>query len=96
MNLAEQANDLGDTAELETKLALNPDDHQARMDLALLHNLSGDTLRTTEQLIEIIKRDRAWNEDAARTKLLEFFDAWGASSPASIAGRKMLSRTLFS
>ncbi len=96
LNLAEQANDLGDTAELETKLAQNPDDHQARMDLALLYNLSGDTLKTTQQLIEIIKRERAWNEDAARTKLLEFFDAWGASSPASIAGRKMLSRTLFS
>lgn len=96
LNLAEQASDLGDTAELEAKLADNPDDHQARMDLALLHNLSGDTLKTTQQLIEIIKRDRSWKDDAARTKLLEFFDAWGAGSPSSITGRKMLSRTLFS
>lgn len=96
LNLAEQADGLGELEELEAKLVQNPNDHQARMDIALLHNLSGDTFKTTEQLIEIIKRDRTWNDDAARAKLLQFFDAWGVGSPASVTGRKMLSRTLFS
>ena len=87
---------LGETGDIQAKIEANPNDHQARMDLAIMYNASGNTQKATEALIEIIRRDRKWNNDGARTKLLELFDAWGAGSAASIAGRKLLSRTLFS
>ncbi len=87
---------IGETGDIKARIEANPDDHQARMDLAIMYNASGNREKATEELIEIIRRDRSWNDDGARTKLLEFFEAWGQGSPASIAGRKMLSKTLFS
>ena len=48
------------------------------------------------ELLEIIKRDRAWNDDGARKQLLQFFDAWGPADPATIGARKKLSLLLFS
>ncbi len=96
LSLARQAGELGEMDTVLARIKSDPDDFQARMDLAVLHNAAGNREEATKELIEIIKRDRSWNEDAARTRLLEFFEAWGAADPASIAGRKLLSRTLFS
>ncbi len=94
--LADEAEKLSDTSLLEARLDTNPDDHQARMDLAMHLNLSGNRKEAGWALLEIIRRDREWNEDGARVKLLEFFEAWGPTDPATIAGRKQLSKLLFS
>ncbi|MBV6657654.1 MAG: co-chaperone YbbN [Devosiaceae bacterium] len=96
IELAEKAAALGDPAALRAKLDANPDDHQARFDLALIHNAMNQREQAAQALVEIVKRDRSWNDDGARKELLNLFDAWGAGDPASIAGRKQLSRVLFS
>ena len=93
--LGEAAN-LSETATLEAAVAANPDDHQARFDLALALNAEGKRLEAAEALVTIFKRDRAWNEDGARKKLLEFFEAWGPKDPATAKGRRLLSAALFS
>ena len=93
--LGEAAN-LSETAALQAAVAANPDDHQARFDLALALNAEGKRLEAAEALVTIFKRDRAWNEDGARKKLLEFFEAWGPKDPATAKGRRLLSAALFS
>ena len=96
IDLAEQANALGPLAELEQKVAANPLDHQARFDLATALNASGNRAEATNQLLEIVKRDRKWNEDGARKQLVQFFEAWGPTDEATVEGRKRLSTILFS
>jgi putative thioredoxin len=96
LDLAEQANALGPVIELEQKVAANPLDHQARFDLATALNASGKRSEATQQLLEIVKRDRKWNEDGARKQLVQFFEAWGPADEATIEGRKRLSTILFS
>ena len=96
IDLAEQASSLGPVAELEQKVAANPLDHQARFDLATALNAAGKRAEATQQLLEIVKRDRKWNEDGARKQLVQFFDAWGATDEATVEGRKRLSTILFS
>jgi putative thioredoxin len=95
IDLAEQASSLGPLAELEQKVAANPLDHQARFDLATALNAAGKRTEATQQLLEIVKRDRKWNEDGARKQLVQFFDAWGAADEATVEGRKRLSTILF-
>src|SRR6201990_3381555 len=95
IDLAEQASSLGPVAELEQKVAANPLDHQARFDLATALNAAGKRTEATQQLLEIIRRDRKWNEDGARKQLIQFFDAWGATDEATVEGRKRLSTILF-
>jgi putative thioredoxin len=95
IDLAEQASSLGPLAELEQKVAANPLDHQARFDLATALNAAGKRTEATQQLLEIVKRDRKWNEDGARKQLVQFFDAWGATDEATVEGRKRLSTILF-
>jgi len=95
LELAEQAEKLGDTGELEAKLASDPDDHQTRFDLATALAGANRRMEAAEHLVEIVKRDREWNEDGARKQLLQFFEAWGPKDPASIAGRRKLSAVLF-
>lgn len=96
LKLASEVADLSAIAELQQKVDANPDDHQARFDLALALNAESKRSEAAEQLVALIKRDRTWNEDAARKKLLEFFEAWGFKDPASIKGRRLLSALLFS
>lgn len=96
IELAEQAASLGDTAELEAKVAANPGDHQARFDLALALNAHDKRDEAVDQLVAIIKADRTWNDDGARKQLLQFFEAWGHMDDASVAGRRKLSTLLFS
>ena len=96
IDLAEQASSLGPVTELEQKVAANPLDHQARFDLATALNAAGKRTEATQQLLEIVKRDRKWNEDGARKQLVQFFDAWGATDEATVEGRKRLSTILFS
>src|SRR3954454_23124754 len=96
IDLAEQAQAVGPIAELEQKVAANPLDHQARFDLATALNADGNRAEATNELLEIVKRDRKWNEDAARKQLVQFFEAWGGPDEATVDGRKRLSTILFS
>jgi putative thioredoxin len=81
--------------EFEQRLAADPNDHAARIDLAVALNAAGERERAMDALCEAIKRDRAWNDEAARKQLVKFFEAWGFSDPASVAGRRKLSSLLF-
>ncbi len=83
-------------AEFEKRLAADPDDHEARIDLAVALNATGERARAADALLEAIRRDRAWNDEAARKQLLKFFDALGPTNPATLKGRRMLSTVLFS
>ena len=78
-------------AGLEARLAANPDDFQARYDLATALNASGAREEAADALLEIVRRNRAWNEDAARLQLLKFFEAWGFDDAATMAARRKLS-----
>jgi putative thioredoxin len=82
-------------AELEQRLAANPDDHAARIELAVARNAAGDRDGAVDALIEAIRRDRSWNDEAARKQLLKFFEAWGFDDPATRRGRRKLSSILF-
>ncbi len=96
IDLAEQATSLGPVAELEQKVATDPLDHQARFDLATALNAAGKRSEATQHLLEIVKRDRKWNDDGARKQLVQFFEAWGGADDATVEGRKRLSTVLFS
>ncbi len=96
IELAEQAKSLGPVTELEQKIAANPADHQARFDLAVALAASGDRLNAANHLLDIVKRDRKWNDDGARKQLVQFFEAWGGADEATVEGRKRLSSILFS
>jgi putative thioredoxin len=96
LELAEQAKSVGPVDELEKKVAADPLDHQARFDLAAALNANGKRAEAVDHLIAIVKRDRKWNEDGARKQLVQFFEAWGPTDPATVDGRKRLSSILFS
>ncbi|HEY7844247.1 MAG TPA: thioredoxin [Bradyrhizobium sp.] len=96
IDLAEQAQSVGPVGELEQKLTANPLDHQARFDLATALNAMGKRGEATVQLLEIVRRDRKWNDDGARKQLVQFFEAWGGTDEATVEGRKRLSTILFS
>src|SRR3954453_6905706 len=96
LEVAEQASSVGPIGELEQKVAANPLDHQSRFELAVALNAAGKRPEAVDQLMEIVKRDRKWNEDGARKQLVQFFDAWGPTDEATVAGRKKLSSVLFS
>ena len=96
LDLALQAANVGDTEELDARIAANPKDWQARFDLAIALNALGRRGEAADQLLEIIRRDRKWNDDGARTQLLQFFEAWGPSDPETLSARRKLSSALFS
>jgi putative thioredoxin len=81
---------------LQSRVAADPDDFQARYDLATALNATGERDKAAGELLEIVKRDRGWNDDAARKQLLKFFEAWGFDDPATLSSRRKLSALLFS
>ena len=96
LELRAQAENLGDLAGLQALVEENPKNHQARFDLALALNAHGKREEAADQLLEIVARDRGWNEDGAREQLLKFFEAWGPMDEATLAARRRLSSLLFS
>jgi putative thioredoxin len=96
IGLAEQAKAVRPVAELEQKVAADPADHQARFDLAVALNAAGKRLEAADHLLAIIRRDRKWDDDGARKKLVQFFEAWGMDDDATVESRKRLSTILFS
>ncbi len=95
VSLAEQASNVGELAPLEAAVAANPDDHQARFDLAVALSAKGERDAAADHLLEIIRRDRKWNDEAARKQLLQLFEAWGLMDPASVTARRKLSAIWF-
>jgi len=85
----------GEIGKLEARLAADAKDHQARLDLAMALFAAGEREKAIDQLFEIIKHDRAWNEEAARRQLLKFFEAIGLADPLTVAARRRLSAMLF-
>jgi putative thioredoxin len=84
-----------DTSALEARLSADPDDHQARFDLASANMAAGDRDAAADGLLEIIARDREWNDGAARKKFLQLLEAQGLGDPWSSAQRRRLSALLF-
>ena len=96
LELAEAADKAGPAGELKARVAANPADHQARFDLATALHAEGDREAAAEALLEILRRDRAWNEEAARKELVKYFEAWGQTDPLTLQTRRQLSALLFS
>jgi putative thioredoxin len=94
--LIEEAASLGDRAPLLSRLDKNSDDHEARFDLAKIENAAGEREAAANHLLEIIRRDKKWNDGAAKEQLLQFFEAWGLDDPAALSARRKLSSLLFS
>ena len=85
-----------ETAAFEARLAADPDDHEARIELAKALAAAGQMHEAVDELIEAIRRDRAWNDEAARKQLLIVFEAAGPMSDVAKQGRRKLSSILFS
>ena len=94
--LARDARPVADLSGVEARVAANPDDHEARFELAGGLMANGDRDRAAEELLEMIRRDREWNEGAARAQLLTLFEATGLEDPWVAAQRRKLSQILFS
>lgn len=96
ISLDSEVASLGDPMELARRLADDPADHGARMDLAKIENAKGNREQAADHLLAVIKADREWNDGAARAQLLQFFEAWGMGDPVTLAARRKLSSLLFS
>jgi putative thioredoxin len=96
LELARKAPKAEQQGELEQKLAANPADQQTRFDLAVALAARGQKSEAVEHLLELVRRDRNWNDQAARKQLVQLFEAWGFKDAAAIDGRRRLSSLLFS
>jgi putative thioredoxin len=96
LDLAKMAARAGDTSKLEAAVKAEPANHQARIDYATALAAVGKKAEAVDQLLESFRRDRKWNEEAARKQLVQLFDAWGPKDPATLDGRRRLSSILFS
>jgi putative thioredoxin len=96
IELAEQAAGAGGRIpELRQAVQRQPDDHEARYELAMALFAAGDRGPAVDELLEIVKRDREWNEQAARKQLVKFFEAFGPTDPLTVSARRRLSSILF-
>ena len=96
LELALNPVDVSEVATLKAQIEREPDNFQARIDLAVLLNSTGQREEATGQLIHVIKKMRSWNDEAARKQLVKFFEAWGPKDEFTLAGRRKLSSLLFS
>ncbi|MCF3627937.1 thioredoxin [Thalassospiraceae bacterium LMO-SO8] len=96
LELAKEIGQTGDPAELRARLDANPKDHQARFDLALALFARNDAEGAIDELLELVRRDRAWNDEAARKQLVKIFDTLGGAHELTVSGRRRLSSVLFS
>ena len=96
LELEEQTADSGEADVLKAAVEANPDDHQARYDYALALYGGGQAETAIEELVEILKRNQSWNEDAAKAQLLKIFEALGHADPITVEGRRKMSAVLFS
>jgi putative thioredoxin len=97
LELAEQAKTaMAGAGKLRARLAANADDHEARFELATALFGSGDRAAAIEELLTLYKRDREWNEQAARKQLVKFFEIMGGTDPLTLSARRRLSALMFS
>ena len=96
IDLAEQAEAAGPVTELKAKVEANPKDHQSRFDLAMALYAGGQREEAVDELLDLVRRDRKWNEEAARKQLVTLFEAMGPADPRTIEARRKLSGLLFS
>src|SRR6185295_11781049 len=96
LDLAKLAGKAGDTTKLQAKVAAEPANHQARIDYAMALAAGGKKAEALDQLLEAVRRDRKWNEEAARKQLVQLFEAWGPKDEATLDGRRRLSSLMFS
>lgn len=95
IELASAAADTGEVAELRAALASDENNHQARLDLALALAGSGETEPAIDELLDLFRRDREWNEAAAKEQLIKIFDMLGPQDPIGQRGRRRLSSMVF-
>jgi putative thioredoxin len=96
LSLAEEAGTLPDPDALRSRLQTSPDDHVARLDLATSLFLRGQVEAAIDELLTVVRKDREWQDQAARKQLIKFFEALGPNHPVTVAGRRKLSAVLFS
>jgi putative thioredoxin len=97
LELAEQAQKaMGSAGKLRARLEQNPDDHEARLELATALFGSGEREAAVDELLTLFRRDRKWNEEAARKQLVKFFEAMGPTDPLTLSARRRLSSLMFS
>ena len=96
IDLAEESRKAGDIAELRDRAAANPEDRQARFDLALALFGKGRAEAAIDELLQLVRLDRDWNDQAARNQLIKIFDALGPTNPLTVSSRRRLSSILFS
>jgi putative thioredoxin len=96
VDLAVQTQDAGETKELRARLEKNPNDHQARFDLAIALLAKRDRDGAVDELLELFRRDREWNDGAAKAQLMKVFDTLGPKDPLALKGRRRLSSMIFS
>ncbi|MBV1868377.1 MAG: thioredoxin [Marinosulfonomonas sp.] len=95
LELAKQAADAGPVAELRSAVEADPADNQARFDLALALHANGDVQDAVDELLELFRRDREWDDGAAKSQLFTIFDALQAQDPIALNGRRKLSSMIF-
>ncbi|MBE2277961.1 MAG: thioredoxin [Rhodobacteraceae bacterium] len=95
LELARQAANAGPEAELRAAVEADPANHQARFDLAVALNASGKVDEAVDQLLELFRRDREWNDGAAKAQLTTIFDALKPQDPVALKGRRRLSSMIF-
>lgn len=93
--LARQAAKAGPLAELEAAVTANPADHQARFDYALALHAAGQVQEAVDELLELFRRDREWNDGAAKAQLFTIFEALTPQDPIALTGRRRLSSMIF-
>ncbi|MBE9476814.1 MAG: co-chaperone YbbN [Proteobacteria bacterium] len=95
IELASMTEEVGEISELKAKLDANAQDHQARLDLAMAELANDDTAAAVDTLLDLFRRDREWNDAAAKSQLFKIFEALGAQDPVAQAGRRKLSSMIF-
>jgi len=96
IELAGMTKDAGEVGELKAKLNTDPDDHQTRFELAMAELADDDPASAVDTLLDLFRRDRDWNDAAAKQQLFKIFDALGAQDPVTQSGRRKLSSMIFS
>jgi putative thioredoxin len=95
LELAKQAANVGPLTELQAAVDADSDNHQARMEMAIALHVGGDSEAAVEQLLELFRRDREWNDGAAKVQLFTIFDALPANDLVVLNGRRKLSSLIF-
>lgn len=95
IELARQAEKAGPLTELQAAVEANPDDHAARFELAQALHANGDVEQAVDHLLDLFRRDRTWNDEAAKTQLFTIFDALPPQDPIALNGRRRLSSMIF-